>query len=198
MTILLLLPLLACAIGFSWVQFAKFRQDRWLHPVEEAFVGAPGESILAELDERRDGDLQIYDLTLTRPDGQTLGENTIRIDWDMRGGGFVAAMQADDDSELEIVVADASRNSGNNNYYLDVVADPGGATRIERRPLDKASTRTQERISAWFETNLRTPTTLALLMVLTVVYYLVYFLFRTLSWLTRRLLAAVRKLNGEP
>lgn len=195
-TILLLLPLLACFIGFGWVQFLKLRQNSWLYPVEDAFIGAPGEAIIAKSTNRRDGDLQIFDLTMTRPDGKTIDETTVSIDWDMRGGGFVAAMQADNDSELEIVVADASRNSANN-YYLDIVADADGATRIERKPLHKAHALIQERISAWFENNLRTPTALAILMVLTLVFYLLYFLFRILSWLTQGLWAAIRKLKIE-
>jgi hypothetical protein len=65
------------------------------------------------------GEKTAYDISLAGNDGQILFHDEFVSDHDMYGGGFVQAVQADDDQELELVVWGV--NEQRTSYLLDYV-----------------------------------------------------------------------------
>jgi len=95
--------------------------------------------------ERRDGETSRHRLSIQRG-AETLFSEEVAIDWDLWGGGFVTAMQADRDPEMEIVAYGSLLTSVSapqrQPFFLDY---EGTAVRVQ--PFEKASAEARDAAS---------------------------------------------------
>lgn len=133
--------------------------------------------------ERSDGETLQISAAVVDTTGRRLLEETLGVNRDMFGGGLAAALQADDDPELEVVVWGAHEAS--RAFFFDY-AD-GRAT---RRPFAEASQKAQATIASWRQANVSADTTLVLVVLLALAYWVLLFLVWLLGKLLRRPSAA--------
>ena len=107
-------------------------------------------------------------INVTDKNGKLVKSNSISMDHDMFGLGFVRAMQADSDPELELVAWGTNIREGKP-FFLDFTDG-----RITERPLEELSEAAQDLIKAFKTTTLRTYGLTAFTIVLTPVYYIIY------------------------
>ena len=74
---------------------------------------------------------------MVKPDGKIAHESGIVIDKDMWGGGFVKAVNADDDAELEVVAWGA--HEARESFYLDYAEGI-----VQQKPFSHATTKTKD------------------------------------------------------
>jgi hypothetical protein len=176
---LLLLPVLLWLAYIAFLGLGRKMIEADFRPVRDiVWQGAGGAlSLQSEVDVQ--GEQHQYRLSVRQPDGRILLRRSVLIDWDMGGGGFVAAMQVDADPELEWVVADKNPRSGNN-FFIDY-DNPG----VRRRPLSAASPEARAAINDWFAWYAPNPFAFGLSLLLTLVYYGLFF---PVAWLLRKIL----------
>ena len=129
--------------------------------------------------ERSDGETLQISAAVVDTAGRRLLEETLGVNRDMFGGGLAAAVQADDDPELEVVVWGA--HEAGRAFFFDYV--DGRAT---RRPFAETSPTAKATIATWRQENVSADTTLVLAVLLTLAYWALLFLVWLLGKLLRR------------
>lgn len=123
-----------------------------------------GIALIPKLSSRQNGEVDEISVAVSNPDGRTVFRFECKIDRDMGGNGFVAAMNVDDDPEPEIL---CYRNTFGGSRYLDVRAG-----QVEDLPFDRAPAAVKRAASQWQDAN--QPNTFDFLggALLTVSYYI--------------------------
>ena len=103
--------------------FQRYEIEKKL-PGADGLVWKNGEKqFMVKVNHREDGELLEIVIKIIDPDGNTVYGKTENIDRDMFGGGFVRAVQVDQDVEDEIVVWHARAK-----YYLNFLE--GNVTKV--------------------------------------------------------------------
>lgn len=132
----------------------------------DGMVWATGEKqFTVHLDKQEDGELLHIGITIIGPGNEDIFKIREIIDRDMFGGGFVRAVQADDDPEKEIVVWHARAK-----YYLDFKKG-----RVEKIPFDRVPQMVKALAENWRTYNIMAGVHTTLLILFLLCYYLFYF-----------------------
>ncbi|RME67363.1 MAG: hypothetical protein D6778_03390, partial [Nitrospirae bacterium] len=94
-------------------------------------------------------------------------EKLLYIDWDLGGGGFIKAVQADNDPELEILYLTKTPEP---DFFLDVT-DSG----VIERPFEEASEELRKQAGLYLRFYAPNPFTVGLALFVTMLYYVVGF-----------------------
>lgn len=132
--------------------------------------------LMAKSDYSKNGEIERFEIKIINNENKVLYDNAIEIDWDMGGGGFLKAVQADNDSDLEIVCV---KKGGQSNFYLDVSAD-----NVVKKSLKFASPSAQLLVKNGLKYYAPNPFTIGFCFMITLVYYFSYF---PVSWIYRKI-----------
>jgi len=122
------------------------------------------------IDKQEDGELLHINIRVTGPDNTDIYTIRETIDRDMFGGGFVRAVQTDEDPELEILVWHA-RSS----YTLDFKKG-----RVETISFEKAPQTVKNLAKNWHKYNVMAGLEITLLFLFVFCYYLVYLIINSI------------------
>ncbi len=112
------------------------------------------------------GETEVFELKIFDVHTQkTLYARSFSIDWDMGGGGFLKAVQVDDDPELEVLFVTRGQEE---DIFLDIKDG-----QVRERSYDLLSPEAKKLAEKWLRYHAVNPFCMALAIVLTGVYYLV-------------------------
>jgi len=117
-----------------------------------------------------EGEVSTDVIIVTDHDGKIVLETVVSMDHDLYGTGFVKAIQADSDSELEVVAWGNNIKQGES-FYLDFVDGT-----VKQRPFDEISIVVIKIIEDYKQFNTLYPVLFGLLLLLTPAYYILYFI----------------------
>ena len=139
--------------------------DDKLMDVNELVWGKDDEKITITVKQTTSGEQVSYEISLIGNNRPTLENYTFIIDRDMWGGGFVKAVQADDDPELEVIAwgIHESRDS----FLLDYHKG-----KVRKIKFTNASKDVQSLASRWHQAHVMNGMTLSVFGMFLVVYYL--------------------------
>jgi len=122
----------------------------------------------------KDGVLSKHVIRVLREDGSVAHESTFEIDWDagLTGGGFVKAMQADSDPELEVVAWAANTGSGDERFQPFFLDHRQGE--VTRQPFAEASDGAHGLAGRWRQAHVIRDLEITVVILLSVVYYLFF------------------------
>jgi hypothetical protein len=162
-------------------------------------VDEHGTTVLRGVEQRATGDIVYFQLQADHG-SQTIYRKNVGIDWDMFGGGFVYAMQVDQDPEQEIVVwgnvyeetyppgatpvarlcsVDDETEAPGKNHFFDKKSwylDYTTATVVERC-FDDASEHAQKIAHDWFSHRVNASNIVFFSFILMVCYYFILLVF---------------------
>jgi len=128
----------------------------------------------------RKGELLIHSIIITRKDGTILFDSLFEIDRDMFGGGFIKAMQVDEDPEMEIVFW----RSYGEKFYLDL-----SKTGINKISFEKTNEKSKILAEKWYRYNVIHQAEISIFIILSIIYYL----FAVILYLIAKLFNFFRK-----
>jgi hypothetical protein len=175
-----LLPLLAWALWFGWLQYSRYVTDETVLDPDGLTWSAGANKLTAAVSRNRQGELEDITVTVKPADGSTARSLDCQIDWDMGGRGFVRALNVDDDPELEIV---CYRSKKGGSSYLDLSS--GRAVEI---PFDQASAKAHELAQDWLNAHAPSPFVFVALIMLTLAYYGLLFTYLLLVFAVKRIM----------
>jgi hypothetical protein len=158
-------PVLLAWLVLSWV-FEYRRTDGLLAPVEKAVWGQGEAAIRFTVSEQEDGEALRFRVEPRAANGRALEAHDFEVNRDMWGGGFVRAVQADEDPELEIV-AWGLHEGDKTAFVLDSVNGEVG-----KLPFGAAPRRIHDLARAWHQAHHVDPVGLVIYFVLAFGYYL--------------------------
>jgi hypothetical protein len=95
--------------------------------------GDKSNRLTVRIKKKMEGETYHYLIQVTKADGKVTHESEMVIDHDMWGGGFVEALNVDEDEDLEVVAWGA--HEAEISYFLDY-----SRGLVEQRPWSEAST----------------------------------------------------------
>ncbi len=122
-----------------------------------------------------DGELLDFTIMVTGPSNKSVYKKNVTINRDMWGGGFVKAMQADQDPEKELVVW-GSRES----FFLDFKTG-----KVDPVPFSRATQRVKNLSETWHHYNVMADLEIGILFTIAFGYYVLYVLIKGAMWLIR-------------
>ena len=125
----------------------------------------------------KNGELEHIELEVTGPGNIRLIHTKGVIDWDMFGGGFVKAMQADKDADKEIVFWGGQRNS----FFLDFTGSD-----VVQIPFDRAAPEARELAGRWHQLNQVGGLEISIMVIFAAAYYVLLGSVTGVAWLVRR------------
>jgi len=137
---------------------------------------AGGKQFVVQVNEREDGELLEIGIVVVGPEKKEIYKKIEVIDRDMFGGGFVRAIQVDQDPENEIVVWHARAK-----YYLDF--SEGKVTDVS---LEQAPRQIKDLAERWHKYNVMAGMEITLWLIFVLGYYMVYFLVKGAIGLFKR------------
>ena len=147
---LLLAPLL-CWLGLvGYCIVGKRRANKGMADADGLVWGTGENRVELRLVSNLPGEIGKHKLTAVKQDGAVLQEIEFVVNQDHWGGGFVKAMQADQDPELEVVAW--GHHEVETSFFLDHVNG-----NVEKKPFDEASSQAKERARYWHETTVMNP-----------------------------------------
>ena len=172
---ILLIPILIWILVIVYLQVGQMIVDSKIKDADGLTWQSNSIVLKAEVAKLKDGEmkeylLQVFDREIV------IYRKTIFIDWDMGGGGFIGAMQADQDPEIEIVVYQKHRPS--DNFYIDFENN-----QIKEKPFNNAIIESQKTAKKWLKYYAPHPFYFMLWIFITVTYYGLYFFVRLIMWL---------------
>ena len=126
--------------------------------------GSDAEQIRVRVEKTFAGEQKIYTIILIGHDSQILEKNIFAIDGDEFGGGFVKAVQADNDQQLELI-AWGHHEGG---YLLDY-----SSGKISKISFQKASDEMQQLATNWYQVHVEKRFRIFLLVVSFIAYYII-------------------------
>lgn len=138
----LLVPLLLWLSLVGSCMYKQHRIDQLIGKADGLVWGDESRQLAVQIKKKPEGETYHYLIQVMKTDGSIAHESEIVIDFDMWGGGFVEALNADDDAELEVVAWGAHEAEGS--YFLDY---SGG--HVEQRPLSEASNEMKTFVRDW-------------------------------------------------
>jgi len=146
----LLAPLL-CWFGLiGYCIVGKSRANKGMGEADGLVWGSGESKVTVRVVSNLQGEIRKHSITATKPNHAALLETEFSVDEDMWGGGFVKAMQADQDPELEVVAW--GHHEFKESFFLDYVDGD-----VLKRPFNEASPEAREKARYWHETNVMNP-----------------------------------------
>lgn len=185
-TVSLLLPISLLILFVAYVAYQKWAIDQ-LMPDAHGIVWTDDTVIYTVEILSRDSvsETRSYVIRVVDTTGTTIYETEASFDFDMFGGGFVRAVQVDDDPEMEIVAWGAHESS--EAFFLDFSHGS-----VKERPLAEVPANMSKLAMLWHDYNIKKPVETVLYGLLLIVYYVLY----VIVWLSLRLMR--RKKTVDP
>jgi hypothetical protein len=140
--------------------------------------GKGDEQITVQVKQRSLGEQKFFEIQLIGKNRQDLEKLIFTINEDMWGGGFVKAVQADDDPELELIAWSTHENR--DSFLLD-----HHEGKIRETPFDNTSQKIQGLAFEWRQAHVINGMTLSVFVIFVVVYYIfigiIWLIFRTVK-----------------
>jgi hypothetical protein len=162
--------------------------------VDEKFMEADGliwgqgdEQITAHVKQTSSGEQKSFEILLIGNNLQTPGKNLFTFDEDMWGGGFVKAVQADDDPELELIAW------GIHEYRDSFLLDHHEG-KIRKIPFANTTEDIQGLSVQWRQAYIINGMTLSFFVIFIVVYYI----FMGIIWLIVKIIRKAKMQPGTP
>lgn len=181
------LLLLAWPIGLLLGMYGYYSYER--QQIDTVLLEADGltweegdNQFTVQIDQHDEGELLFVKIKIVDPEKKAVFKTTEVIDRDMLGGGFVRAVQVDQDPEKEIVVWHSGAE-----YYLDF-----SGSGVQKISFDGVPQQVKNLAQSWHKYNVTAAMEMAVLILLVLCYYFLYFLVKGIMWLFKRRL---RKLN---
>ena len=180
-------PILLLAGVVAYTLYQRSRIDALLSDPNGLSWTSEGTRLEVQASEERQGLLSKHVIRVVQEDGSLVHESTFEIDWDagLAGGGFVRAMQADGDPELE-VAAWASNTGASQETRRPFFLDHQHG-RVSRRPFEASSEEAKRLALRWLQCNVVRGLEITLLIVLSVIYYVFFGLVAGMVALVRRI-----------
>jgi hypothetical protein len=184
---LLLGPILLLGGVLAYSVYQRSRIDALLSDPNGLSWTSEGTRLEVQASEEREGVLSKHVIRVVQEDGSLVHESTFEIDWDagLAGGGFVRALQADGDPELE-VAAWASNTGASQETRQPFFLDHQHG-RVSRRPFEASSKEAKQLALRWLQCRVVRGLEITLLIVLSVVYYAFFGLVAGTVALVRRI-----------
>ncbi len=167
--LILILPVLVFVGYIIFLAHGRYQLNLKLSDADR-LVWESGEPVLnVRVSSIEKGEILHYVIQVTNDQQITIYEDELTVDRDMFGGGFIRAVQADKDSDLEILIW----TRGNNKYILDYQPP-----HVKRLSFDSAPKRLKDMANQWHRFNVIGGIEIVILLVLTGGYYLIYAIIR--------------------
>jgi len=176
----LLLPVIVWALVLGYYSLKASVIDRNFRSADGLVLNDGNKSYQVQLERSYHNEQGTYTVTIARASGEVVFEETVIIDHDLFGTGFVSGMQIDEDENFEIVVWGDNFLQGEA-FYLDLVNG-----RLARKAFDNLPLKSKELTEEYRKLSTQGPLVFGFLLLLTVLYYLVLFLVFIFSWLSGR------------
>jgi hypothetical protein len=166
--VLLIWPIFLLLGFWGNSSFQRHEIDKKL-PNADGLVWKAGEKqFMVKVNPHEDGELLEIGIKIIDPDRKIVYEKTEKIDRDMFGGGFIRAVQVDQDFEDEIVVWHARAK-----YYLDF--SEGNVIEVS---FDQVPQHIKDLAQNWHKYNVIAGVEMTLLLIVILSYYILYFLIK--------------------
>ena len=162
------------------VGYHSYERRQIDHQMDEAhgLVWQDGENkVIVSVTQREEGESLYIELEVTGPGDMSLFRSEEVINRDMFGGGFVKAMQADKDTDKEIVVWKGNGNS----FFLDFTG-----SNVTRIPFNQAIFETSELARRWHRFNVMAAIDFLIMVISAAVYYVLLGCIVGVVWLVSR------------
>jgi len=173
------IPLMAYLIGTNI--FQKASVDEKLFDVSDLVWGAAEKKVSVRVEPSFSGEQEIYEILLEGSNGQILSKYDFIIDKDMYGGGFIKAIQADNDQELELLVW------GNHERETSFLLDYSEG-QISKTNFKQLSEETKSITKQWYQAHISSGMSISLLKI----FFIGYYIFMGIIWLIIKFIRYVR------
>ena len=162
--------------GVWWnVSYQQHQIDKKLLAAD-GLIWSPGEQqVEVRVTQSEDGELRNIKISVVNSEMKEIYRKTEIIDRDMFGGGFVRAIQVDQDSDNEIVIWHARAK-----YYLDF-----SEGYVKEMPYDGLSQEVRALAESWRTYNVMAPLRMTICLIFLFCYYFLYILVVGISRLYR-------------
>jgi hypothetical protein len=150
----------------GYFSFQRHQIDRNLLDADGLVWVAEKKQFVVQVNQREDKELLYITIEVVDPEKKEVFKKTEKIDRDMFGGGFVRAVQVDQDMENEIVVWH-SRNK----YYLDF--SEGNVIEVT---FDRVPQQVKDLAESWYKYNVMAGLEMTILFIFVLCYYILYIL----------------------
>ena len=174
---LLLLPVLLWVLAIAAYLLQTTRDEDTLQAVDGLIYGSGDGLLRVGLSRSIENEVSTDVITVTDVNDEIVFQNSIQIDHDLYGMGFVNAMQMDSDPELEIIAWGSNVRAGKS-FILDYVNG-----QIQSRDYEEAPEKVKNFVDQYQGNTGGFMVYFGLLVLATPLYYFIYFL----GWLFRRL-----------
>ena len=181
----LYVPILLWLLTVGSCIYKQHRTDRLMMEAEGLIWGDNSAQLIVHVQEKMIGEENHYQIQVVKPNGEIVHESEMVIDYDMWGGGFVKAVNADDDEELEVVAWGAHEER--ESFYLDYLE-----SNVQKKSFSKASTETKSLAREWHNAQFADEVPFVLFLLL-IVYYILFGLVSLIVrlWRRRKLKASI-------
>jgi hypothetical protein len=164
--ILLIWPIILL-LGVYWhFSFERKQINEKLLEADGLVWEYEGEQFKTQVHQREDGELLHIQIKVAGPGNKEVYKADEVIDRDMFGGGFVRAVQVDNDPENEIIIWYAQAK-----YYLDFVQG-----RVKKIPFDHTDQEIKDLAKSWHRYNVMAGLEMTILILSVLCYYILYFI----------------------
>ncbi len=177
---LFLAPVLVWALWLGYIKHGQSKVSAYfLNPNGMTWVTKSGRFKVSVTSTREAETEKIHLRIIEEKANRVVYDRELEIDWDMGGGGFLKAMQADNDPEPEIVFV---TKSGKDNFYLDFSSEG-----IHQKPFSRASEQAKALAADWLRYHAPNTFMVGLALVVTGAYYFIGFpLYWAIRWFVRK------------
>ena len=162
--IFLLVPILLWLSLAGSCMYKQHRTDRLMKEADGLIWGDGPDQLIVHVKEEAEGEKDHYLIQIMKSDGKVAHKSEINIDRDMWGGGFVKAINADDDAELEVVAW--GHYEERTNFYIDY---SGGI--VQQKTFSQVSAEMKTLARDWHEAHVTDGAGLLFLFIPLLVYY---------------------------
>lgn len=166
--VFMFLPFIVLAVVLSVNSDHGSQSSSQMRDVDGLIMGTAGNRYTVRNNRTVENEVTTDVIIVKDKDGKVVHDISISMDHDMFGLGFVKAMQADADPELEVVAWGNNIREGKS-FFLDFA---GGA--IIKRPIEEISSEAQGMIENYKNANSESYGVFFYFIILTPIYYLLY------------------------
>ena len=170
--VLLLLPFIILVLVIAFNSHKNSQVYSRMQDADGLIMGTAENRYVVRANRSVENEVTTDVIVVTDHDGKVVQDISVSMDHDMFGLGFVKAMQADSDPELEVVAWGNNVRQGET-FFLDF-ADG----KIMKRPVDEISGAAKQLIEDYKNANSQSFSLFFYFIVLTPLYYILYFIVR--------------------
>lgn len=151
---------------YGYLSYERQQIDKKLMKADGLVWKSEGKQFLVHVNQREDGELLHISIKVVGPENKKIYIKAEEIDRDMFGGGFVRAVQVDQDIENEIIVWHARAR-----YYLDFSKGT-----VKEISLGQAPQQVKDLAKNWHKYNVMAGLEMTILLIFVFCYYILYIL----------------------